>query len=86
LASDFIEVPVFSVHFCEREEGRAQLFDGGTIFCRMTIDNFLGSHYIAVSAVAEEYEPCFWIAWDDVTENESGYVFESCKGVLSVLD
>ncbi len=62
------------------------MFEGGTIFCRMTIDDFLGSHYIAVSAVAEEDEPCFWIAWDDVTENESGYVFESCKGVLSVLD
>jgi len=52
----------------------------------MTVDDFLGSHNISVSAVAEEDEPCFWIAWDDVTENESGDVFESCKGVLSVLD
>ena len=62
------------------------MFPGGNLLLSMTIDNFLGSAYIAAGAVAEEDEPCFWIAWNDVTEKESGDVFESCEGVLSVLN
>lgn len=50
------------------------------------IDDFLGAAYITVRAVTEEHEACFWFTWNDVTEKESGDVFESFKGVLSGLD
>jgi len=58
----------------------------GTFFRGVTIDNFLASGYSAIGAVAEKYKSCFWIAGDDVPENESGKVLESCKGILSVLN
>ena len=38
----------------------------------MNIDNVLASDHIAIGAVAKKYKSCFWIAGDDVPENESG--------------
>jgi hypothetical protein len=57
-----------------------------TVLRRKIFDDSLGSAYVTAGAVEKEYKPCLWLAWNDVSEKETGESFESLKSVLSVFE